>query len=598
MNDSTAEPIPGHSPLRVLASPARKNKANNPYNSLLYDAMPAEVQTFEFATTPFDLQQWDIFHIHWPDLLLRHDKITRVHIRAWKLLRKIRSIQKRGGKVVWTAHNMEPHKMPLRHLALSLWRKILRSLDGVIYLNRQGREQLEALYPFLAQKPSAIIPHGHYIDAYPPCDTDPYQHLGIQPDKPNLLFFGKIRLHKGLSALLDAFNELEPGRANLIVAGQPGKEERLCTEDNPSFKRDNIKSLFRHIEDGEVSGLFQVADAVILPYLSILNSGTAILALSMRRPVVAPRIGSLPTLQQTYGENWIYLYDPPLDRNVIESVLTWLQSREDTALDLSPLDWEPIAQQTAAFYRQLLDTSADNTGKTPPAQAAVATGDNSTMKKNIKKILQNCLPGITAHYRAYQSLLLRRQSYLRLVGWLDSIRKGYPCDTDGSPLPWMNYAIIEVFKDRINKQQTVFEYGSGYSTLFFAERAKSIVAVEYDQYWFEHLNRKIPDNAELIYQPNDVDGDYCRTILRKPDKYDIVIVDGRDRVNCVKQAVQKLSDRGVILLDDSHRHEYAEGLRYAKSQGFKTLDFTGLKPLWHKPGRTTLIYRSDNCFDI
>ena len=596
MSHPSTEPSPTP-PLRVLASPAMKNKANNPYNYLLYSAMPASVQTFEYATTPFDLHDWDIFHIHWPDLLLRHGRITRVHIRAWSLLRKIRAVQKRGGKVVWTAHNIEPHKMPLKHFAIELWRKILRSLDGVIYLSPQGQQQLEALYPFLAGKPAAIVPHGHYIGAYPPCESDPYEKLGIQRDNTNLLFFGKIRLHKGLSALLEAFRGIATEQANLIIAGQPGKEELLPAGSDLLLKADNIKTLLRHIENDEVCGLFQVADAVILPYLNILNSGTAILALSMRRPVVAPRIGSLPELQENYGKNWVFLYDQPLNQSVIENVLTWLQTRQNTELDLSPLDWQPLAQQTAAFYRQLQANDNDDVRFRRQIQAT-NPGNNRTMKKAIKTTFKNLLPGITAHYRAYQSLLLRRKSYLRVVGWLDSIRKGYPCDTDGSPLPWMNYGIIDVFKDRINNQHSVFEYGSGYSTLFFAQRAKSIIAVEYDRYWFEHLSGKIPANAQLIFQPNDIDGDYCRAILKQPEKYDIVIVDGRDRVNCVKQALTKLTEQGVMLLDDSHRAEYAEGLRYARNQGFKTLDFTGLKPLWHKPGRTTLIYRSNNCFDI
>lgn len=347
--------------LRVLASPARKNKVNNPFNSLLYDAMPADIEVFEFATTPFNAHRWDIFHLHWPDLMLRHKSLLRIHIKAWRLLRKINEVKKRGGKIVWTAHNLEPHKMPLGSFALRLWQKILSTLDGVIYLNRQGQEQLEKSYPSLRGKSSAVIPHGHYIGVYPPCRNDFLQRLGIEQSKTHLLFFGKIRSHKGISSLLEAFGGIREDRANLIIAGQPDKQEHDSISNSTHFKKNNIRTLLRHIQDDEITGLFQAVDAVVLPYRNILNSGTAILALSMQRPVVAPRVGSLPELQKTYGDNWIFLYDPPLTSKILEDVLDWLPERERTSLDLSRLNWETIAQQTADFYRQLMDTATEKT---------------------------------------------------------------------------------------------------------------------------------------------------------------------------------------------------------------------------------------------
>src|SRR3546814_10110494 len=54
------------------------------------------------------------------------------------------------------------------------------------------------------------------------------------------------------------------------------------------------------------------ADAVVLPYRDIVNSGSALLALSRFRPVIAPRLGSLIELQGQVGEDWLWLYDGPL----------------------------------------------------------------------------------------------------------------------------------------------------------------------------------------------------------------------------------------------------------------------------------------------
>ena len=50
-------------------------------------------------------------------------------------------------------------------------------------------------------------------------------------------------------------------------------------------------------------------DAVVLPYRNILNSGVALHSLARNKPILAPRTGSLPELQQTVGGDWVHLFD-------------------------------------------------------------------------------------------------------------------------------------------------------------------------------------------------------------------------------------------------------------------------------------------------
>ena len=70
------------------------------------------------------------------------------------------------------------------------------------------------------------------------------------------------------------------------------------------------------------------------------------------------------------------------------------------------------------------------------------------------------------------------------------------------------------------------------------------------------------------------------------------------RVNCIKQSIKVLSERGVILLDDSQRDRYQEGINYAKENGFLTLEFESLKPAGYEIDRTTILYRKENCLEI
>lgn len=195
-------------------------------------------------------------------------------------------------------------------------------------------------------------------------------------------------------------------------------------------------------------------------------------------------------------------------------------------------------------------------------------------------------------------LLFRQNSHLRTSGWLRSIRKGYPCTDDGQYLPWMNYSVIAFLEERLRPDMRMFEYGAGYSTHFFAQRVGHVVSVEYDEAWYTTVMETICQNVELRHIPKDVDGRYCRAVLSETEPFDLVVVDGRDRVNCVKQSILALSPGGVILLDDSDREKYAEAMQIAKAAGMKSLSLVGMKPNTPRCQKTTIFYREQNCLGI
>ena len=216
------------------------------------------------------------------------------------------------------------------------------------------------------------------------------------------------------------------------------------------------------------------------------------------------------------------------------------------------------------------------------------------MNTTLKHSLTRRFPKLSACY----TLLAKGDSYLHSTGWIESKRRGYPCRPDGSELPWMNYAVIAFLERRLNKTLSVFEYGSGYSTLFYARRVRNVISVEYDQAWIASIGPRLPPNASVLFVPDDVDGDYCRAIARSGDSFDVVVVDGKDRENCVKQSMQALSSRGVIVLDDSQRAGYAPAISYAQDNGYLTVDFEGLKPTESSWFRSTILYRRENCLGL
>ncbi len=218
--------------------------------------------------------------------------------------------------------------------------------------------------------------------------------------------------------------------------------------------------------------------------------------------------------------------------------------------------------------------------------------------KFIKKTVKALFPKAILHFKAYKELIRNENSYLYSTGWMRSLEEYKPVDMNGNPIPWMNYPMVEFLKQRLKKEHNIFEFGSGFSTLFYSQLVNSVNSVEYDKFWFEKLKNEIPTNITLHYQEKDIDGDYCRTIVETNKFYDIVIVDGRDRVNCVKQSIDKLKPNGCIILDDSQRERYLEGIIYAERKGFRQLSFEGLKSTGIGMDRTTILYRTNNCLGI
>jgi hypothetical protein len=92
-------------------------------------------------------------------------------------------------------------------------------------------------------------------------------------------------------------------------------------------------------------------------------------------------------------------------------------------------------------------------------------------------------------------------------------------------------------------------------------------------------------------------GEYCRSANRA-SPYDIIVVDGRDRVNCIRHAVDALSEVGVIVLDNSEREEYGVACTFLESRGFRRLPLRGLAPLVNYVSETSLFYRSANVLGL
>lgn len=190
------------------------------------------------------------------------------------------------------------------------------------------------------------------------------------------------------------------------------------------------------------------------------------------------------------------------------------------------------------------------------------------------------------------------KGYLASIGWFNAFDKKAAIDENGNELPWVTYSFIDFIRPRLNNTLRVFEYGSGSSTLFYARLVRNVVSVEHDKAWYEKILSSKPANAEMIFTELHPNGEYSKKAASLSEQFDIIVVDGRDRVNCCKHSVKALSSRGVLVLDDSERPDYNESRTFLKEQGFKELSFSGISPGLFYLKATSVFYRQENCLDI
>jgi len=198
----------------------------------------------------------------------------------------------------------------------------------------------------------------------------------------------------------------------------------------------------------------------------------------------------------------------------------------------------------------------------------------------------------------YSLFMLRQAGPLREDGWFRSFREKTPVDADGNALPWITYPAIAFLAGRLHGGMSVFEYGCGASTLWWAQRVKDVTSVEHEREWYEKVVSRAPANVIMTHVPLDYGGAYAAKIAEHAQRFDIVVLDGRDRVACARNSLGSLKEDGVIIWDNSDREEYAEGFRFLHDQGFRKIEFVGYAPACIDRTETAIFYRSENCLGI
>lgn len=123
--------------------------------------------------------------------------------------------------------------------------------------------------------------------------------------------------------------------------------------------------------------------------------------------------------------------------------------------------------------------------------------------------------------------------------------------TGGRPkLPWISYDGIVALDTFLRPDMAVLEYGSGMSTLWFAERVASVVSVDDSAEWIDFQRQGMVKrgiaNVTLVHASTKE-----AYIRPAGGPFDFILIDGRYRDACAEQALQLLKPGGAIYLDNS-----------------------------------------------
>jgi len=305
-----------------------------------------------------------IFHILWNNKFEAFDRTALM--LYYRLLRK---------RIVLTVHNVnagirDGSDSWLNRFTLGFQYRIADQ----IFVHTE-RMKTELMQDFGVRDEAVhVIPFG-INNATPHTDITGEQardRLGVGRNERVLLFFGNIIPYKGLEYLVAAFERLAPTRADyrLIIAGRPRCAEEYWRGIQQKIARDiepgRVIQRIEFVPDSETELYFKAADALVLPYTEIFQSGVLFLGYSFGLPVLAANVGSMKEDIVEGETGFVFAKQDPEDlARVIEAYFSSdlyrsLSSRRKAIRDDAQErhSWEKVGLITRGVYRKVLRTGA------------------------------------------------------------------------------------------------------------------------------------------------------------------------------------------------------------------------------------------------
>src|SRR5690348_5384859 len=122
-----------------------------------------------------------------------------------------------------------------------------------------------------------------------------------------------------------------------------------------------------------------------------------------------------------------------------------------------------------------------------------------------------------------RALFQLQRAVLFQYGWLRSWWQGRPVDALGAPIPWITYPAIDFLSQFDYSDASVFEWGSGFSTLWWSKRCRHIVSVESNPKGVPYIKELLPKSVELIIAALDADAEVKAFLDHPTLEHDVIV---------------------------------------------------------------------------
>lgn len=221
-------------------------------------------------------QQPDVVHLQWVN-----NPLSAIAFVCWA--------RRRGIKVVYTPHNILPHRA--RWLNMPAYRMLYHLVDRIVARDRHIAWGLEEILD-TPRRRTTFLPGSPNLLAHPSLYPQySCANLVGLPDKQygelRLLFFGHGCGRKGLSLLFEALSQRKwPAHLHLVIAGEEvmrGVSDALL---DSACEQIRITVINRYIAPTGVSMLLRQADLMVMPYIKLCKSPLTDMAAAFNLPVL------------------------------------------------------------------------------------------------------------------------------------------------------------------------------------------------------------------------------------------------------------------------------------------------------------------------
>ena len=291
-----------------------------------------------------------------------------------------------GIPLVITTHSLEPLR-PWKREQLaggydfSLWieRTALGMADAIIAVSGETKRDIERLFDVNPARVH-VIHNGIDLDEYQRVDsTDALKRCGIDPDRPYLLFVGRITRQKGIVHLVRAIQFMNKDFQIVLCAGAPDTPE-IAVEmktavEQAKAKRPDIIWIEEMLDRPAVIELYAHAAVFCCPSIyepfGIINleamaCGTAVVASAVggiKEVVVDGETGFLVPLEQMKESPFEPLHPEQFSRDLAVRINLLIQDRQlrekfghaGRKRAEEKFSWQAIASQTIALYQSVIN---------------------------------------------------------------------------------------------------------------------------------------------------------------------------------------------------------------------------------------------------